>query len=274
MLLYQGYLVTSLWQSKQATSKSCLTSAGGLVSAKNGSMELISPSFLVGPKNWAITNTINKMISIFFNVFMFYIFRTLKVTNKPLTKEELYAGLDRMNASRENRQTYANMVLRDISLLPKLIDIVFLVDDKVSCRAAWVLEFVCKDYIYGIIPHLDIFTKNLHNIHLDSAIRPVAKICGFIAKNYYSKETNTFKRMLKPEHKELIIESCFDWMINENKVAAKAHAMETLFLFGQDEKWIHLELVQILERDFQHESPAFKARAKHILIKIKKSAKS
>jgi len=59
------------------------------------------------------------------------------------------------------------MILNDIRLMPILIDVLFKVDDKVSCKAAWVLEF--------IIPYLDKFTANISKVHLDSAIRPVAK---------------------------------------------------------------------------------------------------
>ncbi|WP_338730955.1 hypothetical protein R3L15_07765 [Mangrovimonas cancribranchiae] len=47
--------------------------------------------------------------------------------------------------------------------------------------------------------------------------------------------------------------------------------MNTLFLFGQDYDWIHPELALILERDYHIQSSGFKARAKHILKKIKKS---
>ena len=48
--------------------------------------------------------------------------------------------------------------------------------------------------------------------------------------------------------------------------------MNMLFLFGKDHTWIHPELAQILEQDFQNQSPGFKARAKHILKKIKASS--
>ena len=191
-----------------------------------------------------------------------------------MTKEELYDGLSQLDASKKSREDYAAIVLKDLSLLQELINTVLLIDDTTSCRAAWVLELVCNDYIYGIIPYLDVFTKNLHKIHLDSAIRPTAKICGFIAEAYYTKGDSTFKRLLKPEQKERIIETNFDWLITNNKVATKAHAMQTLFLFGQNETWIHTELFQILQRDFQTESAGYKARAKHILQKIKKSSKS
>ncbi len=186
-----------------------------------------------------------------------------------MTLEELYKELSNINASRDNRQKYAQIVLNDLSLLPKIITILFMVDDKVSCKAAWVFEFVCAEYIYALVPYLDEFTNNINKVHLDSAVRPVAKVCEFLAKANDSKEPNTLKKMLLPKHKELIIESCFDWMIRDEKIAVKAYSMHTLYLFGKDYRWIHPELVQILEQDFSTQSAGYQARAKHILKKIK-----
>lgn len=188
-----------------------------------------------------------------------------------MSLDEFYKELSNITALRENRLKYANMVLNDMTLFPKLIDILFMVDDKVSCRAAWVFEFVCVEYIYAITPHLDRFTKNLKKIHFDSAVRPIAKVCGLIAKAYYSKKPNALQKALTPIHKELIIEACFDWLISEQKVAPKAYAMESLFLFGKETDWVHRELVLILEQDFHSQSAGYKARAKHTLEKIKKN---
>lgn len=190
-----------------------------------------------------------------------------------MSLEEFYKELNSITALRESRQKCATMVLNDMSLFPKLIDILFMVDDEVSCRAAWVLEFVCTEYIYAIIPHLDRFTHNLSKLHLDSAVRPIAKVCEFIAKEYDSKKTNTLQKTLSPIHKKLIVEACFDWMITKQKVAPKAYAMETLFLFGKDTNWVHKELVLILEQDSHKQSAGYKARAKRTLKKIKKNSK-
>jgi hypothetical protein len=187
-----------------------------------------------------------------------------------MTFEEFYEELNHVNASRENRLKYAHMVLNDMSLFRKLIEIMFQVDDKISYRAAWVFEFVCEEYIYAIIPYLDTFTPNLKKVHYDSAVRPLSKVCGFIAKEYYSKQPSTLKKALKPQHKEQIIETCFDWMINDEKIATKIYAMETLFLFGKEYDWVHPELTNILEQDFSTQSSGFKIRAKRILKKIKK----
>ena len=182
---------------------------------------------------------------------------------------ELYEELSHVDASRITRLKYAELVLKDLSLFPKLIGILFKVDDQISYRAAWVIEFVCIEYLYAIEPYLDLFFNKLKLIHLDSAIRPISKVCSLIAKAYCSKTHNQIKQSLTPSHIKLMVETCFDWLIGHQKVAAKVHAMETLFLLGKESNWIHQELILILEKDFNTHSPAFKARAKRILKNIK-----
>ena len=186
-----------------------------------------------------------------------------------MTREQLYTELNFVNHSREKRLQYANLVLENLDILPALLDILFMVDDKMSCRAAWVLEFVCAENIEIILPYMDDFTKNIHKVHLDPAVRPVAKICEYLAKVYFSKPDNNVKLALATRHKERLIETCFDYMIRDEKIAAKAYSMNTLYLFGKEFDWIHPELVLIIERDYQMQSSGFKARAKHILKKIK-----
>jgi len=189
-----------------------------------------------------------------------------------VTTEQLYKELNYVNHSKEKRLYYANLMTNTPHLIPKLLDILFMVDDKMSPRAAWVFEFMCNHNIETIIPYLDRFTEHLHNVHLDSAVRPVAKICEMIAKAYTSRFDNKIKRVLNSKHKERIIETCFDYLINDEKVAPKAYGMVALFLLGKEYDWVHPELILILERDFQQQSAAFKARARHILKKTKKQA--
>ncbi len=187
-----------------------------------------------------------------------------------MTTDQLYRELNYVDHSRANRLKYANLIIDNPDLIPKLLDILFMVDDKVSCRAAWVFEFMCGEKLKAIIPYLDTFTENMHKVHLDPAVRPVAKVCEYLIKAYYSKEDNSIQTSLTSKHKEKIVEACFDWMINDEKIAPKAYAMNTLYLLGKDIDWIHPELALILERDFQMQSSGFKARARHILKWIKK----
>jgi len=185
-----------------------------------------------------------------------------------LTTSQLYSELKYVDATREKRQFYAQMVIEDPELIPSLLEILFLVDDKISCRAAWVLEYVCNNNLELILPHLDALTNDLRKVHLDSAVRPVAKICELLVKAFYNKKQNPVKKSLKSKHLESITEVCFDYMIRKEKVAPKAFAMNTLYLLGQDHDWIHPELKIILERDFNKQSAAFKARAKHLMKKL------
>lgn len=186
-----------------------------------------------------------------------------------MNKAELYKELTYVNHSRENRLKYAYLVMDNPELIPSLLEILFDVDDKISCRAAWVFEFMCGEKLEAIIPYLDTFTENMSKVHLDSAVRPVAKVCEYLVKANYSKTDHIIKTKLLEKHKEKIIEASFDWMINDEKIAPKAYAMNALFLLGQEYDWIHNELAIILERDFQMQSSGFKARARHILKKIK-----
>lgn len=190
-----------------------------------------------------------------------------------MTTEALYQELKYVNHSKEKRLHYAKLVIDNPSLIPKLLDILFTVNDKISPRAAWVFEFMCAENLNKIIPYLDRFTENINEVHIDSAVRPVAKVCEYLVKAFYSKHDNAIKKALSLKHREKIIESCFDWLINDEKIAPKAYAMSSLFLLGSDYHWIHSELVLILERDYQMQSSGFKARARHILKKIKTNEK-
>ena len=186
-----------------------------------------------------------------------------------MTTDQLYEELQYVNHSRENRLKYALMVIDNPDLITNVLDILFKVNNKRSPRAAWLLEFVARENLEIILPHLDRITSEMHKVHLDPAVRPMAKICECLVEAYYSKHDNPVKNRLKTTHKERIIECCFDWMINDEKIAPKAYSMNSLYLLGQDYDWIHTELVIILERDYQIQSSGFKARARHILKKIK-----
>ncbi|AEH01869.1 hypothetical protein [Lacinutrix sp. 5H-3-7-4] len=186
-----------------------------------------------------------------------------------MTLETLYQELNYVNHSREKRLYYANLIINNPNLIPKLLEILFMVDDKISPRAAWVFEFLCGENLEEIIPYLDTFTQNIHKVHLDSAVRPVAKVCEYLTVAYYGKNNTKIKEALSSKHREKITEACFDWMINDAKIAPKAYAMNSLFLLGQEYSWIHPELVLILERDYQMQSSGFKARARQILKKLK-----
>ncbi|MBU3012008.1 adenylosuccinate lyase [Polaribacter vadi] len=178
------------------------------------------------------------------------------------------------NPKRENRQRVADIVLENQNLFKDLVTIAFKVDDRISIKAAWILEWICTHHhLNWIIPHLDEFTKNISNVIFDSATRPCAKICEHLANAYYSKTTNEIKVSLTENHINKIIETGFDWLITPQKIAVRAYTMNTLYLFGLENDWVHPELKHLIETKIIHESKGCKARGKYILNLIDKKSR-
>ena len=185
-----------------------------------------------------------------------------------MTPEELYNSLNYVNHSREKRKEMASLILDNTDLIQPLLEIAFTVDNPISCKACWVLEFTAKEQLNYIFPYLDFFTKNISKVHLDPAVRPTAKICEYLISAYFSKTTNEVQKVLTNIHLELITTSCFDWLIGNHKVAAQAYSMTCLQLLGKKYDWIHPELRLVLEQNYATGSAAYKARARMVLAKI------
>lgn len=177
---------------------------------------------------------------------------------------------DMQNAKRANREHVACLVLEHFELMPYLIEIVFEVENKLSIKAAWTLEIVCEKNLNLIIPYLDIFTATISSLKYDSAVRPAAKICNFMAIAFTSKHKNAIKNHFTKKHINLVIETGFDWMLSKHKVATKAYTMNALYLLGKHIDWVHEELQLILQQNISRESAAYKARGKITLALINK----
>ncbi|MFC4636521.1 adenylosuccinate lyase [Dokdonia ponticola] len=187
-----------------------------------------------------------------------------------MTYQELYEQLDYVNHSREKRAYYSQLVIRTPELMPHVLAILFKVDDPISNRAGWLLEFVCKTDIRMLFPYLDLFTEKMGTVYQHSALRPVAKICEYLTLSYYKKKDSQTQKHLTMLHKERITEAGFDWIITDQKVAVKAYTLTTLFLLGTEIDWIHPELKRIMEDDYAKGSAAYKARCRHMFEALRK----
>lgn len=179
------------------------------------------------------------------------------------------------NPKRENRQRVANIVLENQNLFEDLVSITFDIENKVSIKAAWILEWICTHHkLEWIIPHLDEFSDKISTVKFDSATRPCAKICEHLATAYYSKNGNQIKRNLTLQQINNIVATGFDWLITPQKIAVRAYTMNALYFFGLEKDWVHPELKHLIETKIIHESKGCKARGKHILNLIEKHKKS
>ena len=182
---------------------------------------------------------------------------------------------DMKNPARVNRNNAANIVLAQPNLIKHLVDLTFDVNNKLSIKAAWVLEWICTHHgIEHILPYLDRFTTNISIVRFDSAVRPCAKICEHLANAFTSKKGNKTKTTLTQSHIDAIIETGFDWLITDQKIAVRAYTMTFLYLFGLQKDWVHPELKHLIETKIIHESKGCKARGKYILEMIEKQKTS
>lgn len=186
-----------------------------------------------------------------------------------MTKAQLYKALDYVNHSRKKRSEMAVLVSTNPRLVLPLLEIAFDVDNPISSKACWVLEFTAKENLTYVFTHLELFTAKIGEVHLDASVRPMAKICEYLMTSYFHKTKNESQRVLKEHHLERIVAACFDWLIGDHKVATKAYSMTSLLLLGRKYDWIHPELKMVLEQNYTEGSAAYKARARMTLAKLK-----
>jgi hypothetical protein len=187
------------------------------------------------------------------------------------TNSEILAKkLTYTRAYRSTRLEVTHWVINHPETLPELLNYCLKNKDEISYRAAWVLEFVCLERLDLLIPYLEQFFNILPKIERDQAIRPFSKMCMIFATHYYKKKDVVIIKALNNTYKNTMLECCLDWLITDQKVAAEAYAMETLYLLGTEIDWIHSELKIIIEQHINTKTAAYKARGKITIDKIKK----
>ncbi|MBQ0734299.1 adenylosuccinate lyase [Aquimarina celericrescens] len=176
--------------------------------------------------------------------------------------------LNTVDHSREKRNYFANLILDNPQSLPELLSICEKVDDEISCKASWALEYLCKKNLTAILPYLDQIIGITSKVYQHPSVRPMAKIFECLIIAYYQKKSNEVNKYLTQTHREKITEICFDWLITDQKVAPQAYSMTTLYLLGTEFDWVHPELKIILENNYNMGSAAYKARSRMILKKL------
>lgn len=179
-----------------------------------------------------------------------------------------YSAIATSTAHRHSREGQANFVLENPEYFADLYSLALNVQDKNHYKACWILEIVHESNPQWIENNPDVFCNNLRLFQQDGAVRSISKICMLLAKAHF-KNSKSQKEILNEKQLQLLIETCFDWIISETKVASKVYAIRALFEIGKIKKWIYPELKDILLKDFSLHSSAYQSAAKEILKRMK-----
>jgi hypothetical protein len=127
---------------------------------------------------------------------------------------------------------------------------------RLAQRAAWSVSWAAKERPEMIYPHIKdlvfvLHRKNVHDAVKRNAMRVLQQID--IPEKYQGE----------------VMDACFQFLEQPSvPVAIKAFSLTTLFNLSKKYPEIRPELKLIIEDCLEHESPAFKARAKKILPKL------
>ena len=173
---------------------------------------------------------------------------------------DFYKKIENCSGLKKSRDANKLLALSNPLFFAYLLEIAFNFKDKHHNRAWWIIELVCIENINLFLPYLEKFTQNIYSFGTESTKRSVCKI-AFLLTELPEESLNT-------SQKNRLVETCFDWLIEDSKVATKVYAMKTLFNLGKSISWVYPELKLILTQGFNKHSAAYKAAAKPILRQL------
>ena len=177
-------------------------------------------------------------------------------------ESSFYTQIENSTAHRKSRDYICELALSNVANLKALFAFAFNNTNKNHFKGCWALELVLLQDITLITPYLNNFIIAAPTFKNDAAVRPISKICMLIAQSKHIALTE--------KQEQQLIETCLDWLIQNQKVAAKAYAIRALYEFGQKHTWLKEELKTILSQDYNLHSAAYKAVARAILKKLNK----
>lgn len=148
-----------------------------------------------------------------------------------------------------------------------LIDLTFDSDEKVSFRAAWILENVYIGRLDDFLPAASYFLERFAAQHNLSCRRHYGKILALMTKK---NAPEAIKEVLENYNLDALVEIAFAWLIDEEvPVAIKSHMLNILANLSAKQDWIRDELLQTMDYLVDKESIAFFAKVKQIRKQLK-----
>lgn|GEM_PF-2719230 len=180
---------------------------------------------------------------------------------------QLKSDLEQLIAYKTERVRIGKAAI-DHDLIPDLIQLCK-PESGASHQACWCLE---QSYLIQpkcIENHLDEFTA-LFELEINSSgMRPLCKIASLITKNYYGKKTHSLKQLLHSNHRNQLLNGCFNQLITSDKAANLAFSINALYELGKEYDWVYEQLTPILQQKLDEGySKGFQSIARKTLKKL------
>lgn len=183
-----------------------------------------------------------------------------------MNPKDLVHLLTHKRLSKQDIDDLVTVIQSKEALVLPLLQQVFIEDKRrKSFNASWVLDHLLRKKLDLIFPHLEIFTSEVSHLQWESCIRPMAHSTAMLVDYHYKTKSSSNPYLFNLKQLETITTYCFDWIINERKVATQVFAMSTLAQLTQDFDWIADALLPILELRMSQASPGFKNRATKVI---------
>jgi len=182
-----------------------------------------------------------------------------------MNKEELITQLAATFGKTKVNKLVVILKERDFALRD-LIDLTFHEDKTIAFRSAWLLENLFLVDPLAYLSDLDYLLARFKDVKYESCQRHYAKIMMHIAS---PKAAIEIKEKLDSVDLEVVVEQCFDWMIDPKVlIAVKVFSSEALFNLRHRYPWISNELAEQLQFLMKNGSAAIQARGRKLLGKL------
>ncbi len=168
--------------------------------------------------------------------------------------------ISKSNAGTDCRNGNRDFVLQNPELLPDLIAFATDLANSNQYKGVWVVEMLAESHTAMLGPYVDQICNTIPHYKHESSIRGMSRVAYFLSMSN--------QVTLSQPQQEKIVELCLDWLIGDAKVAPKVYAMYTLAHYSKKQDWIKVELQNIINKDFAHQSAGYKAAAREVLRKI------
>lgn len=119
--------------------------------------------------------------------------------------------------------------------------------------AAWVLEKYALNRLNVLEPHLTVFLQGTLVQTHESKRRPMIKL------TYHYCRDKKRRMKLSSKDKDSLVEICFGYLLDAEKIASIAFALKTMDFFLDHAPWIRKEVMAYIERESPKRGRSFQA---------------